>query len=218
MQLRRGLVTGMFLLSGLQGVAFAEETVIHVGDRVRIKAPELAGGVAPAMLRKEKISLFTSETFIVGRVEGFDGRTLALSTSAVDSALTVPMRNVAQLDVWSAGDHRTTGTLLGFLGGAVIGGLIGHAAERDETPPGQDPDPGCASYVCSGDWDLDLDWSLSPTVQGVLVGAVIGTVTGRLIGSTIRRDRWKGVEVRRFGARVAAVGGDKVGIACSVSF
>lgn len=218
MQVHRVLTTGVLLLSGLQGEALAGETVIHVGDRVRIKAPELTRDMAPTMLRKEKISPFASETFLVGRVEGFDGRILALSIPEADSALSVSLRNVAQLDVWSAGDHRTTGALLGFLGGAAIGGLVGHASERDETPPDQGPGSGCASYICSGDWDLDLDWSLSPTVQGLLVGAVIGTVTGRLIGSTIRRDRWKGVEIRRFKTRLAAVGGDEVGVVCSMSF
>lgn len=199
------------------GEALADADGVRIGDRVRIKTPDLTSRIAPTMLRQEKISMFASETFLVGRVVGQDGEIMELSVPGADSTLRVSMHDVTQLDVWSQGDRRGEGILVGLLGGAVVGGIIGHSLE-DDPPPSNGSGLDCSSYFCSGVHSGKTNIGVPSTVTGVLLGALIGAVTGRLIGSTMPRDRWESVDVPRFKARVVAVPEGGAGLGCSVSF
>jgi hypothetical protein len=197
--------------------AVAGERAVRVDDRVRVSAPSLTSRLASTMSQGKRISPFVTERVLVGRVEAIDGAFLRIRVEPADTSLSVAMREVDQLEVWAPDTHKGAGTLFGLLGGAVLGGVIGHSFERDDTPPERDPSPDC-TFICTGDLHMDLNLGPPPTFVGILVGGVVGAAVGRLIGSTIPRDRWDPVDPKPLQARFTADPEGRLGVAFRVPF
>lgn len=106
-------------------------------------------------------------------------------------ALAVPIVSITQLDVSRGQESRARqGSVIGLVGGAVIGAIIG---------------------IAQSDWgesftDIqDEDEKIERIAIGALVGGIAGAALGALIGSTIRVDKWVAVPLHRLRVTVVPV-------------
>lgn len=102
----------------------------------------------------------------IGIEESLSRDTLVLQSEPEVHRFAIARSNITQIERWNLGKtHVLAGTTLGFLAGAVVGGLIGYES------------------VCS---HCDGDWRPLGAFQGVMIGGVTGLVTGLLFGAQPR--------------------------------
>jgi hypothetical protein len=173
----RALVVAI-IIAGLAGTPVSAQGPFSVmpGQRVKVQSPAVAG------------------EFIV-RSSSSD--TLVLGTMESDETYSVPAQSVTHLAVSAGPRSRRAGAGrglgLGFLGGAVIGAMLGFADGDDKCVEGQ--------------WCIfDLSASDKAVLGGVLMGGV-GAAIGGLVGAARPGERWQKVPVRRVAAGPAAGGG-----------
>jgi hypothetical protein len=105
----------------------------------------------------------------IGLEQSLSADTLVLQAEGTPR-LAIARSNITTLERWNEGQpHMLAGGLLGALGGAVVGGLIGYQS-------------GCGH--CDG------DWRPLGAIGGVLVGGVVGALAGVVVGS-YRRGFWE---------------------------
>lgn len=110
-----------------------------------------------------------------GRLRALEGDTLRIHAQSSSGELAIPTASITQL--WVVNGRKGNfwaGAGIGFLGGALIGGLVGATQEW------------CA---------LDCG---PATGLGMLFGAPAGLVLGGIVGATIRSDRWRAVPVNQY--------------------
>ena len=99
----------------------------------------------------------------IGLTQSLTADSLVLQAGERTPRLAIARSNITRLERWNESQpHMLAGGLLGALGGAVVGGLIGYQS-------------GCGH--CDGDWR-----PLSG-ISGALAGGVVGALAGVVIGS-----------------------------------
>lgn len=108
----------------------------------------------------------------IGLEQSLSRDSLVLQAGEGTPRLAIARSNITRIERWNEGrTHKAVGALLGFLGGAAAGGLIGFQS-------------GCGH--CDGDW-RPLNAFL-----GVVVGGTTGLAVGWLVGAN-RRGFWETV-------------------------
>ena len=108
----------------------------------------------------------------IGLEQSLSPDSLVLQAREGTPRLAIARSNITYIERWNAGrSHKASGALLGFLGGAAAGGLIGFQS-------------GCAH--CDGD--------MRPltALGGVIIGGSTGLAAGLLVGA-IRHGFWETV-------------------------
>ena len=119
------------------------------------------------------------------------GDTLFLRREGTRDTLPISLRSITQLDVSTGrSSHIGKGMGLGFLGGAVIGAILGAATHKSCSG-------GPACFTQGGD----------ALVAGLVVG-LIGTLAGGAIGAVWQTENWERLAVMsvKLGFRVAPSG------------
>ena len=122
------------------------------------------------------------------------GDTLFLRREGTRDTLPISLRSITQLDVSTGrSSHIGKGMGLGFLGGAVIGAILGAATHKSCSSGGLGPP--CFSQ--GGD----------ALAAGLVVG-VLGTLAGGAIGAVWQTENWERLAVMsvKLGFRVAPSG------------
>jgi len=149
------------MLTHLLALMLVQAPTLENGATVRVAAPQ----VAPAP--------------IVGRVEIADQEGVWIAPSGGGASVRVPWSDVTGLQV----RHRRDGVAIGFIAGAIVGGLVTtNILEREIR---RDKGPQIAAAV-------------KGELKGVLwgtIGGAAGGLLGAAIGSRFRSDRWEAVHV-----------------------
>lgn len=143
----------------------AEPDPLHLaGSRVRIQAPDKSTAAGRLLLGGRKQA---------GTVVEMRGDTLLFTADGQSTPALVPTESLTGLEV-SRGmhSHVLAGAGLGFLAGALVGGVIGYASLH-EGPPYSDGDYGGVGAV-----------------SGAAIGGGVGIGVGAIVGSR-RTERWE---------------------------
>lgn len=150
---------------------------VELGHRVRVTAPSVA------------------DRHLVGTVERWTGDSLALSAQDA-TVLAVPLASITRLEVSrSKRSHTAVGAVLGFIGFAGLGYVIGSNIDC-----GSDCPPAQGGAIAAG----------IVSIPGVLIGAVIG--------SSMKVDRWEEVPLERFRVSVTPHGDGRFACGASITF
>lgn len=129
-----------------------------------------------------------------GQFMALDGDTLRLRSQKTGAELAIPAAHVDRLWVVDGRkSHFWAGVGIGFLGGAVVGAVIGSTQEF-------------CILSCG-----------SAAGIGVVVGAPAGALLGGIVGALIRSDRWRRVRVNDLHLSVEPQR-EGVGLSVSVAF
>ena len=167
------------MLTHLLALMLVQAPTLEHGATVRVAAPQV--GPAP----------------IVGRVEIADQEAVWITPTDGGARVRVPWSDVTALQV----RHRRDGVALGFVAGAIVGGLVTtnileREIRRDNGPK--------------------IPAAVKGELKGVLwgtIGASAGGLLGAAIGSRFRSDRWEGVHV---GFTPVAVRPERLGLGAGV--
>ncbi len=154
--LQTSLVLILSLLLSAADVVAQEGTVLNPGKRVRVSAPELD-------LRKQ-----------VATIVSVDADTLTVEINGWVAPVAIPTASVTRLEVRRrrSGSRVWKGAGLGFLAGAVVGGVSGYLLAHE------------GSTNSNGDYGP----------LGAVAGGVLGGGVGALIGALVAvGDRWESV-------------------------
>lgn len=159
------------------------------GDRVRVTAPTVA---------KERL---------IGTVVKLGADTCWLEVEGRASPLTLPLAQVYKLEVSRGRKSKAgTGSIVGFIGGAVTGAAIAAASIDEKEESFFSPDYG------------DLSDELGSIALGAALGGVAGAGVGALIGLTIKVDRWERVPLTRMRVSIVPCRGGGRAFQISVIF
>jgi len=136
---------------------------------------------------------------LVGTVASLSPGYLVLM-GADSGPLTIPVRIVRKLEVSSGttGSKAAEGALLGFLGGASVGALIGVLGI---------PRCGFRRATCE-----------FATPVGAAIGGLVGMFVGGVIGAQVSRERWESVPLDRLRVTVLSRPGSRLGLGFSLGF
>ena len=108
----------------------------------------------------------------IGLEQSLTRDSLVLQSAGGMGRLAIARSNITQIERWNEGTrHKAVGGLVGFLSGAVLGGVIGYQS---------------ACGHCDG------DWRPYGAVLGVIVAGGAGLISGVLVGLH-RRGLWETV-------------------------
>src|SRR5256885_879398 len=149
------------MLTHLLALMLVQAPTLENGATVRVAAPQ----VAPAP--------------IVGRVEIGDQEGVWIAPSGGGASVRVPWSDVTGLQV----RHRRDGVGMGFVAGAIVGGLVTTNILEREIRRDNGP---------------QIPAAVKGELKGVLwgtIGASAGGLLGAAIGSRFHSDRWESVRV-----------------------
>jgi len=184
-------IVSAVMLTLLAAAASAQESQslpsgVQAGARVRATAPSVGT--------------------VSGRVIAVHGDIVDLKSDQSRDTVHIVASQLTALDV-STAQHtrRLAGTGIGFLSGAVLGGVLGAATYRK---------PDCSGEVLF----CDLGPGFDATAGAVLLGGV-GAVVGLLVGS-VSVDTWEPVALRNRSQLdlLVPAGARGVGVAASLRF
>lgn len=173
--LMRSIVLLLLLAPNL-GVAQTPGTLVE-GQRVRV-------AFRCKLARDQVVECRDSgpPRVVTGHLQGLTSDTLRLRAQSSEAELAIPTSSVAQL--WLADGRRRhfwAGAGIGFLAGAVIGGVIGSTQ----------------------DFCFPFEFSCSPaTLLGVITYAPLGFLLGGVVGASVQSDRWRPLPVNCLGMSV----------------
>ena len=148
--------------------------VTHLLALMLVQAPTLENGATVRVA-----ALQVAPAPIVGRIEIADQEGLWIAPSDGAPRVRVPWSSVTALQV----RHRRDGVSLGFVAGAIVGGLVTtNILERE----------------IRRDHGPKVPAAVKGELKGVLwgtIGASAGGLLGAAIGSRFRSDRWEAVHV-----------------------
>jgi hypothetical protein len=166
----------LLLATPLTGPMAQEMPQLRPDARVRITVPTVVanriGDASSIMLR----GINDTTIWIIGNVVSWNTSSIALQGISDTAIVTVPLMSVHRIEV-SEGRRVSVGrvvaaTFIGLFAGAVIGGLIGHAAEG--------PFSGTAEMKALG---------------GIVLGGFGGALAGGIIGARHRVERWEAMSL-----------------------
>jgi hypothetical protein len=161
-------LTALTLACFLTASQAAAQTPVGQGSRVRV------------------VQRSSGAAVVTGSLARLTGDSLVVNVG--DSPRTFVVDQAHELQVSRGKKGRTgRGLLLGLLGGATLGAIIGAATSNES-------DCGAADYLC-------LDTPAFGALSGGLLGGLLGTAAGGIIGSQMKSERWQSVDHR--GIRVA---------------
>ena len=191
--------------------ARAPASELHAGDRVRLAAPPMMGqpgsGISPTATSDSLAPLL----FLVGTLTRVDADTIAIQPDSSQTSLAVPVAAIERLEVWKIHNSKTAGGTIGFVAGAVVGGLVGHSMEDS----GSTQPCGEEEVICLNGLNVN---PLSDTAVGVIIGGLLGGSVGALVGMCMESGRWEPADMHRpqVGIRMTRQG--EVLLYCSVRF
>jgi len=156
------------LVALMQSVAPAVRAEVHIaaGDRVRVATSEQD---------HEDEFEGSARRPLIGTVKEINARSLTLKIKGRDGPMVIPRSSVTRLEL-SLGTRDRAGSVargaaVGFLAGAVLGGIVGMASHDD--------DESSSNALITFDHSRMLDTVLGAAIfglGGLLVGGVVGGV------------------------------------------
>ncbi len=162
--------------------------VLAVAPLTRVTAQEPPPVKVGARVRVTALSLGLNNH--TGRLTAVDRDALTVDT------LRIAVASVTRLDVHRGRKLSVSGGILGFLGGAVVGGAVAYVAFQDDQ----------GAPTCTNETSCPL------VIGAVAVG---GAAIGALVGRT---DRWEEVPLDQLRVSVAPQRDGRFGLGLSVRF
>jgi hypothetical protein len=150
----------------------AQRPLVEPGARVRVTAPDFG---------------------IVEQIATYDGVRRGMLIVVADSTINVPLATVYRLEVQRRKGHPWRGAGVGFLGGALLGAVVGPTLSGDLSD-------GDKRIIAAGGLGL------------------VGSLLGIGIGSAIKTERWEGIMLDQLGVSIVPQPGERYACGVSVMF
>jgi hypothetical protein len=134
----------------------------------------------PPVPEPPRVRVTSSSERIVGSLVRVDEAEVTIQTSGKGKEVRLKKDSITQFEVSRRGSNRAKGIVLGLLGGAVVGGVLGSMTEEDCDSPAEGI-PAFTDALCS-------NLQGTGTGAGILLGAPLGAALGFALS---HGERWE---------------------------